>query len=332
MKNNNLVNAKYSLSEKLATAEHNAFFNYDIWKLPFIDVIPFKQHNKILVDENLIFGFLTPDELSAYSTLALALIGLVTAGILIRQLKILLEQTKLIINQTNVLIEQNTAFKESVNISTHQFRVTHRSWIKCKVELTSLKFDFPIENRVEAIVKFTLINTGNLPATNTFFDFRLCIGREPSEYYISLQNQLKAQLKLISKGLESGNTIFPNDQISIHLTHYADLPVSNLPLIDTNCLPDLYNICIVGCVDYRSSSGIDHHLTSFAYDMHRLNFDVPSINNLNSDENSLNSAILKIVKPVEQPHSDLIPRMKISSEKICLLSKSYVQGNLFVTT
>lgn len=316
--------------KKLTIEEHNVFFNYDIWKLPITDDIPLKRENKISIDENIFFGFFTPDELTAYSTLALAFIGLMTAGILIYQLRILFKQTNLIINQTNVLIDQNKAFKESVNISTHQFRVTHRSWIKCKVELASLKFDLPIENKVEAIVKFTLINTGNLPATNAFFDFRLCIGRESNEHYVSLQNQLKAHLKLISMGLGSGNTIFPNDQISIHLTQYADLPVSDLSIKDKN-YPDLYNICIVGCVDYRSSSRIDHHLTCFAYDVHRLNFDVPSINNLNSDQNSLNSAILKIVNPVKQPMTDLIPRMTIPSDKICLLPKSYVHGNLFVT-
>lgn len=316
--------------KKLTTEEHRVFFNYDIWKLPITDDTPLSRDEKISFDENIFFGFFTPDELTAYSTLALAFIGLVTAGILIYQLRILFKQTNLIINQTDVLIDQNKAFKESVNISTNQFKVTHRSWVKCNIELTSLKFDFPSNNRVEAVVKFTLINTGNLPATNIFFDFRLCIGRESNEYYISLQNQLKKDLKNISNGLESGITIFPNDHISIHLTHYANLPVSDISLKDKN-RPDLYNICIVGCVDYRSSSGIDHHLTNFAYDIHRHKFDVPSINNLNYDQNSLNSAILSVTDPVLQPHTDWIPRMEISSDKVCLLAKSYVKGNLFVT-
>lgn len=262
-----------SLSFVWANQHSSAYFDESIWlKSSFssdtFNSLPINAKVSDCVNplgcDKLLFGLLSADELTAYSSLGLVFVTVLLVIVGAYTACVLLKQTK--------------EFKNSVDESTRQFVAINRAWISFEVsfpDIQSLSYPSPIlfENSgMYLTLKFTLRNVGKQPAFNVRPYFKIIL----NPVYLKKQQQIFCESIKNDVLPTQGITIFPGDsgriftltcnlaqsEIDSDLNHKLDISGGNVDYVT----PHLINVAVIGCIDYRSTLyPAQHYQTRFAY-------------------------------------------------------------------
>ncbi|SDY96232.1 hypothetical protein [Nitrosomonas sp. Nm33] len=178
------------------------------------------------------------------------------------------------IGQLFMFRRQLLLMTSSIQLARDEFNASHRPWVKCDVALaTSAEYPSAVQfdqNGMYLTLKFTMKNTGTVPALNVWPEWEIALSRHTRDFYIDIQRKICDVIKTRERGKYAyGFTIFSSETVEI--TIRRNIAQSE---IDADVLNDFMNeeqsiktitVNAIGCIDYRSAIDLKHHQTGFSY-------------------------------------------------------------------
>jgi hypothetical protein len=222
----------------------------------------------------------------AVQTIATIIFGLATIGVLIYH--------GVIFSKQQVATDgQLSAARDQLDMARKQFEAMDRPWVSIKAaaygplefgkDYASLPVEFVAANRGQSAATFVTINT------------ELFVGK----YETGAVSEAVERRDKLCRNVNSNQmaqTLFPGDPYIQRLS----FSMPNDALQRGRMLPTdlVFNIFLVGCVDYTFGGQTTHHQTGFVYEVSTFGPEAPHINRAIRIGENLPSERIRLSKPV----------------------------------